>query len=481
MEPAGMTALSLPRPRLPRRLRPIGLLVASVAIVAGGQLATSFPGPQAVTQPAAAPGAPVGVAPDGPPPAVQGPVSAPGAPFADAPGSIEQIDRSIGRWTANLAANDRDFISARNLALLYEGRARLSGDIGDYTRASEAATRSLSIEPRQLDVQALHARLLLATHDFAGALSEAQLVDSASPNQPAVLAILGDARLELGDVDAAEALYARIEALTPGPAVTARTARIAFLRGDTAGAIALADAAHAAARKSGERGPALSWYAYLAGTMSLSAGQPKDAATWFDRAVSEWPSSYLALAGRARAAAALGDTTAAIDGYRAAIAVAPQPDALTALGDLLAISGDQAGADQQYATIEAIARLQGGDTGLVYNRQLALFLVDHDRDAAEALRLAELELKTRKDVYGYDAYAWALLANGRAADADAAMTTALGMGTHDARLLFHGGEIAHALGDDARARSLLEESLAIRGALDPLSASRAATTLAALP
>ena len=46
-----------------------------------------------------------------------------------------------------------------NLALLYEGRARLSGDIGDYTRASEAATRSLSIEPRQLDVQALHARL----------------------------------------------------------------------------------------------------------------------------------------------------------------------------------------------------------------------------------------------------------------------------------------------------------------------------------
>src|SRR4029453_17352305 len=93
MEPAGMTALSLPRPRLPRRLRPIGLLVASVAIAAGGQLATSFRGPQALSQPAAAPGAPVGVAPDGPPPAVQGPVSAPGAPFADAPGSIEQIDR----------------------------------------------------------------------------------------------------------------------------------------------------------------------------------------------------------------------------------------------------------------------------------------------------------------------------------------------------------------------------------------------------
>ena len=210
--------------------------------------------------------------------------------------------------------------------------------------------------------------------------------------------------------------------------MTARGSRIAFLRGDTAGAISLAAAAHAAARNSGERGPALSWYAYLAGTMSLSGGRPEDAATWFDRAASEWPSSYLALAGRARAAAALGDNEAAIDGYRSAIAVAPQPDALTALGDLLALNGDQAKANEQYATVEAIARLQGGDTGLVYNRQLALFLVDHDRDAAEALRLAEVELKTRKDVYGYDAYAWALLANGRASDADTAMTTALGWG-----------------------------------------------------
>jgi hypothetical protein len=176
----------------------------------------------------------------------------------------------------------------------------------------------------------------------------------------------------------------------------------------------------------------------------------------------------------------LGDVDGAIDHYEAAIAVAPQPEALTALGDLLAMRGDTAGAEQQYATVEAIARLQGAGGGLVYNRQLVLFDVNHGRNVADALELAQAELADRKDVYGYDALAWALLANGRAGEADEAMQTALATGTRDALLLFHAGEIAKALGDDARARSLLDEALGIRGALDPLAAARAAESLAAL-
>lgn len=476
-----MTAQSLPRLRIarPRRIRPIGILVASLTLVAAGQLASVDRGPETAAPLGAGQGAPAGPgAPVGPgaPQAVDGPVSPPNAPFADTPASLAQIDSSIARWSANLAANDLDFISARNVALLYEGRARISGDVTDYARAEEAASRSLGIEPRQLDVQALHARILLASHEFSRALREASAVDRSAPNQPAVLAIIGDASLELGDVDGAAAIYTRIEELAPGPAVTARLSRVAFLRGDPIGAVALAESAHKAAAKDGEDGPALSWYAYLAGTLSMSAGMPDDAARWFDRALSDWPDSFLALAGRARAAAALGDTDAAIAGYEAAIAVAPQPDALTALGDLLTLRGDTAAAEQHYATVEAIARLQG-DGGLVYNRQLVLFDVNHERDAAGALELATAELAERKDAHGYDAYAWALLANGRPAEADAAMATALGGGTRDAMFLYHAGEIALALGDRSRAADLLEQALAIRGALDPLSAARAAESL----
>jgi len=452
-----------------RSPRPLALLVAALAIVAGSQVATLL---QPATAPA--PALPAGAAPN-----VQGPAAPPDAPVANAPGSLAQIDHSITAWTQNLAANDKDFLSAANLAALYEGRARLSGDVGDYSRATDAAERSLTIQPGQLDVLALHARLALATHDFSRALAEASALDRTAPDQPGILAIMGDAQLELGDVDAATSQYERVETLAPGPAITARLARLAFLRGSVDEAVKKAEAAHADAVAAGVVGPSLSWYAYLAGTMHLAAGEPERAATWFDRAIEAWPQSFLALAGRARAAAAVGDVDAAIDGYRAAIAIAPQPDALTALGDLLALRGDDRGAQQQYDTVVAIAQLQGSG-GLVFNRQLVLFDVNHDRDVANALELADKELVARHDVYGYDARAWALLANGRAVEADAAMANALALGTRDALLLYHAGEIARAVGDTARARDLLQQALAIRGALDPLSAANARASLEAL-
>jgi predicted Zn-dependent protease len=459
-----MTSLSLPRPR---RIRPLAILVASVALVAASQVATLL---QVRTTPET---------PGAPPldrPVVASPIAPIEAPVASAPGSIERIDHSISAWTANLAANDKDFLSATNLAVLYEARARLSGDVTDYSRAEEAANRSLAIEPRQLDVRALHARLLLATHDFRRALSEAESLDRTAPDQPAILAIVADAQLELGDVDAAEGNYGRIAELQPSAAVTARQARIDFLRGNPAGAVAKAGAAYATAEAEAQSGPSLSWYAYLTGVLNLTSGEPETAAIWFDRALDAWPESHLALAGHARAAAALGDVDGAIAGYRAATAISPQPEALAALGDLLSMRGDAADAADQYATIRAIARLQGAG-GLVYNRQLALFELNHDGDAAEALTLAERELEDRRDVYGYDAYAWALLANGRAAEADAAIAKALALGTRDATLLYHAGSIALAVGDTARGRQLLGDALAIRGALDPLSASRAAAAL----
>jgi tetratricopeptide (TPR) repeat protein len=77
------------------------------------------------------------------------------------------------------------------------------------------------------------------------------------------------------------------------------------------------------------------------------------------------------------------------------------------------------------------------------------------------LDLALGELESRKDIYGYDAAAWAQYKNGNFEEAQMLMKQALLLGTRDALLYYHAGMIEHALGNEQAARNLLEEALAI--------------------
>jgi len=56
------------------------------------------------------------------------------------------------------------------------------------------------------------------------------------------------------------------------------------------------------------------------------------------------------------------------------------------------------------------------------------------------------ELKSRQDIYGYDALAWALHASGRDREARDAMRHALALGTQDAMLFYHAAVIDRSLG-----------------------------------
>lgn len=466
-----MTALTL-TPRI--RLRPKALLAASLVVVVVSQLTAvvsrapilPVPAPVSLTDPAG----------DGTPALPE----SPGGPTAASAGGVTHIDRSIRVWTANLAANDRDFYSATNLGLLYDARARLTGDVSDYGRAIVALETALAIVPDYLPARLLYARELAATHDFVAALAEARAIDVAAPGEPQAIATIGDAALELGDIATAEAAYTELSGLAPGAATTARLARLAYLRGDTAAAIALAATAENESSVDEDTEPSRSWYAYLSGVLAMAAGDPATALLAFDRASGLQPDSYLALTGRARALAAQGRTDEAIAAYQSAVAISPQPDTLAALGDLYALAGDEAAATQQYDTVEFIGSLAAVNEQ-VYNRSLVLFWLNHDRNAVQALTMAETELQRRKDIFGWDAYAWALLANGRAPEADAAMANALALGTRDATLHYHAAIIATAVGDTARARTMLEQALALDGALDPLAATRARDALADLP
>src|SRR6185369_8777165 len=86
----------------------------------------------------------------------------------------------------------------------------------------------------------------------------------------------------------------------------------------------------------------------------------------------------------------------------------------------------------------------------------------------------------RRDVYGWDASAWALYRAGRIAEAEQAARHAVALGTQDPMLDAHAGIVFAAAGDRAAARDRLARALAVNPAFDPAVAREAREALALL-
>jgi tetratricopeptide (TPR) repeat protein len=462
-----------------RRIRPLFILLAAILIAAGSfglnrlGLVRSDPDSGRAQPSSIATGGSHGGAD-------LSPAQAPDALGANGTTATRDLDKAIAVWTANLKRDPEDFVSAQNLAQVYYTRGRLTGNVDDYARAQEAVDQGLKAYPDHPGARTLRALLLYALHDFEGARRTAQAIVDGDSRQLQALATVGDSQLEMGQYDAAGATFATLQQPQAGAAVTARLARLTSLQGQDADAAALAARAAKEARDEGNEGTSLAFYDYLQGYLAFQAGKLEIAGRAYLSALTDWPNSYLALEGMAKVRAAQDRPDEAIKLYEQAISIVPQPEFLAGLGDLYQVAGDARKAEQQYATVRAIAKLQAVQAQL-FNRQLVQFNVNHGEDLPGALALAGRELEVRKDVYGWDAYAWALLANGRAADADAAMRRALALGTHDALLSYHAGMIAHALHDNERARTMLSDALELNPGFDPLQSARARDVLASLP
>jgi tetratricopeptide (TPR) repeat protein len=402
-----------------------------------------------------------------------------GAQVAPGAGAGAEIDRLIEVYEDQVrrqpSALDYTFLGE-----LYVRRGRLTGDVATYAQAEEALSRALDIYPDDPEARALLASVRFITHDFIGAERLAEDLLAEDPDDLGALAIAGDARLELGEYPGASAAYEELARRLPGAAaVDVRRARLAFLLGDVERARRLAGAAERSAEAAGLDGADLAWYRSFRGQLELDAGRYRAALDLHRAAVRLAPQYHIPRAGLARSLAAVGKIDGAISHYRRAVELLPEPAYLAALGDLYALRGESTLARRQYETVEAIATLARVNRQ-VYNRQLAMFFADHDVKASEALTLAERELRIRRDVYGWDAYAWALYRLDRYEEARVASDEALQLGTRDARFLYHAGMISLALGDEDRARDELERALLISPSFDPVQAPVARRALRGL-
>ena len=80
----------------------------------------------------------------------------------------------------------------------------------------------------------------------------------------------------------------------------------------------------------GLNGESVAWYQYQLGELYFNAGQIENAAEHYAIALDLFENYYLALAGLGKARAAQGRYDEAIDFYRQALAIIPQPATLAA-------------------------------------------------------------------------------------------------------------------------------------------------------
>jgi len=387
--------------------------------------------------------------------------------------STAAADEQTLRFLQNRIKEDPDdFIAQNKFAAWHLQRVRETGDLASLEIAMKAARASLATLPAEHNTGGLNllAQAEFTAHEFVAARDHAVRLVELEPGKGYPFQILGDALLELGDYEKAEIAYRQLERLggiqgQTRVAIDQRLSRLAYLRGDQE----TAERRMLHALKTAQSLPVppretVAWCRWQLGEFAFGVGNYSAAEQHYRGALTTVPGYFRALASLGRVRAARGDVADAIAQYEHAVAIIPDPAFVAALGDLYKRAGRDDDAKKQYKLVEAIAKLS------VYSRQHALFYADHDLKPREAYSIAVEEYSVRKDIYGADTLAWTALKAGRLNEAQVAIDEALRLGTQDARLFYHAGEIAKAAGDDVSARNYFKRASLLNPEFDPLQA-----------
>jgi tetratricopeptide (TPR) repeat protein len=368
-------------------------------------------------------------------------------------------DQAILRYQRLLQRNSRDATVYYRLGDAYLQKARETGDITYINLAEKTLQKCLEIAPEHSGAARHLAYAMYMRHGFDEAVIQAQKAAALDPTDSHAYGIRGDAYLEVGNYEAAAHAYQRMIQLQADLYAYSRLSGLKSLQGDMEGAIADLEQAIRLGHAQNRPPESIAWAMWQLGNEYFALGQLPEAEASYLDALTTFPDYYRALAGLAQVRAAQQRYSEAIELYQKAITIVPLPDYAAALSDVYTKLGRTEEAQKQSNLVEYIGRLKTLNK-VLYNRELAYFYVDHDRNLPEALDLANRELALRRDIYAYDVLAWALYKNDQPQQALAAMTEALKLGTKDARLFFHAGMICHRLGEYDKARDYLRRALA---------------------
>jgi tetratricopeptide (TPR) repeat protein len=185
------------------------------------------------------------------------------------------------------------------------------------------------------------------------------------------------------------------------------------------------------------------------GTFTIRAVRTRSPVSPFWTRSELFPTIIRPTRGLGKVLAASGDVKGAIENYLRAQQITPLPDYASALYDLYKGAGDEARAAKQMDLLDLIDKVSQAN-GEKANRNLVFAFADHNVRLDRALELAQGELQFRRDIYSYDALAWALYRNHRYPEAKEAMAQALKLGTPEPQFKLHAQVIEEAMKENAQ-------------------------------
>jgi tetratricopeptide (TPR) repeat protein len=318
------------------------------------------------------------------------------------------------------------------LGRLFISHARLTHDESFYSNA-EACGLLLGETAHGL---LLRGHCLLAAHRFHDAEELARKLLKLRQDMQDH-ALLGDALMEQGLLDDALPVYQAMIDTKPCLPSYSRIAHFRWLKGDVAGAIEMAEQAIACGSYRDPEPLAwvttrLAFYQWQSGDLTRALQTTERA----DELIRDYPHARF-IAGRIHLAK--NEHEVAAKALRTAVKALPLPDVLWALE-------------------EAEGKEFPSDLLMADPRSASLYLASRGKERELALDLAKQETIRRRDVFTWDALAWAQLRAGQTKAAVVSAQRALAEGTQDARLFLHAGIIFRDAGDATKATALLAQA-----------------------
>jgi predicted Zn-dependent protease len=364
-------------------------------------------------------------------------------PVSSNPATIQDDSPAQQRIAAarlQLQADPQTVQAYNELALAFQRRARETADSSYLKDAEAALAQGLKLDATDFQLQKTQAALLLSRHEFAKARELASVLNHRIPDDVMTYGYIAEADIALGNYPEAETNAQWMMNLRPNntPALLIG-AKLRTLYGDAHGAIEFLNRAYS--QTSPIEVEEQAWIASQIASIEIDSGQIEAAAQTLDQADQIFPRYPCTIENLARVRTGQNRANDALQLWMQATLIDHDPHVLYELAKAQEAAGQSREARATYAEFEKLASEPGSATD-ESRLDLILMYAEGPATAADALKLAQREMAARQDVWTLDAYAWALYANAKLQDADAAVQRALAVGIQSAQIWDHAGHIA---------------------------------------